>query len=234
MPKPRLSVVTGCTDRPAHLRRLVDSLTLLSEQQPEIIIADAGDNPLNPSDWPECRVVREYPRVGHAKGYNDLFSRANGDWVTWMNDDAEVLTHHWDTRAIQIMEKNPWIGMGAFAFANVDYGQPFRVEQYHGMWYANFGILKREYGDWLGWFDDEACYCYGADNSLAFKVYLSGKMVMPIPQVRIAHHPILDAHRRRNESGQPKDVEGLIHKYGPLIPQMQHFFKQHRERRVID
>lgn len=209
----------GHLDRPEHFHRLYDSVAAYTTVDWEMVVSDASETrPLDRKLYPDnVVIIKEQPRLGHSRGYNKAFNASQGKWVVWLNDDCEV-TPKWAEEAIGFMERNPWVGIGALYYCN--FYEPYYVNSYWQMPYANFGILDREYGNQLGWFDEDV-EMYGADNSLSFKAYLTGKVVRGIPNARIIHKPFMDEHRLVNESKQPRDCAILGNKYSHLSDVMQ-------------
>lgn len=215
-----LSIVLGHLDRPEYFHKLHETIKAYTNGIDwEIVVSDASyDRPLDPLKYPENVVIlEERPRLGHSRGYNMAFRATKGKWVVWLNDDCEV-TPDWASEAIGFMERNPWVGMGALYYCI--HAEPYYINSYWQMPYANFGILDRQYGADLGWFDEDM-EMYGADNSLSFKVYLSGRAVRGIEKSRIIHRPFMDKHRPDNESKQPRDCQILGNKYSHLTDVMQ-------------
>lgn len=214
---PTLSLVTGTRNRPDSFLHLLDSVVTHTSVPWEMLVADASDQPLF-CDHPNVRVLPERPRLGMSRGYNRAFRKAQGEFVLWLNDDAEVLAGYAE-EALRFMRAYPEIGLGALHYS--ESGGGFHVNAYCGMVYANFGILRRELGNQVGWFDEELVM-YGNDNALTFRVLMSGKGVSGIPQARLLHHPIHDPERAANteHNRRVRDVERLIEKYGPHLARM--------------
>lgn len=222
-----LSIITGTLDRPDSLSRMIQSIIKNTQDVNwELIISDAGINqPVDLSQLPaNCFVIPEKPRLGHCKGYNKIFKLARGKWVVWLNDDA-VVQPNWASEAIKFMEKySDFVGLGALYWANE--GSNYKVDWYQDMPYANFGILSKEFGDEVGWFDDDILYFYGGDNSLAFKCYLAGKLVAGIPTAKVLHRPYMDTYRPVNESHQVEDARKLMNRYRPYLKTMQKVYNE--------
>ena len=211
---PVLSIVVGTVDRPAHIAKCIESVVQHTTVPWELIVTDASREPLvleKPDE--RIRVIREAPRLGHAKGYNRAFREARGKWVCWLNDDAEA-TPGWASSAVQFMESAPWCGLGCFYHS--ENGCCYHLNEYQGFIYANFGILSKEFGDELCWFD-ECVNMYGADNSITFKTLLSGRGVSGIPGGKLMHRPIWDAVREQNVAGQIEDARKLMDKYRDFL-----------------
>lgn len=208
----KLSLVTGTRNRPDALKRLIQSVLKHTPQPYEFLIGDASDEPAR-LNVPEHIVVwPEKPRLGHSRGYNHLFRLAEGEFIIWLNDDAEVMEGYAEN-AIAFMEAHPQIGLGALHYS--ENGGPFHVNSAWKCIYANFGIFRKDFGRRIGWFDEEI-EMYGADNSITFRTLLAGKGVADIPNARILHHSMDDAVRRENQNGRIHDNRILTKKYIPL------------------
>lgn len=214
--KPLLSFVTGTLNRRDGFNRMLRSIVERVKVPWELVVSNAS-NDLYPDVYPpNVKVFHEKPRLGCVKGYNYAFRRARGRWVIWLNDDAEVMPGC-DTNAIEFMEHHPKVGLGALYYA--ENMLPYHVSDYHDMIYANFGIINRELGNYVGWFDDYLMM-YGNDNSLTFKVLLAGLGVVGIPRARIWHHAFPDAVRIENMKNQPSDANLLMQHYRHRIEEM--------------
>lgn len=211
-----LSIVIGTVDRQPHLNRFVQSVIENTDISYELIILDAGINPID-IKGENIKVIREPKKLGYAKGYNIGFRAAQGKYVTFLNDDCEVQPH-WAVEAVRFMDKTPWCGLGAIYYSN--YGNDdFHISEWLELPYANFGIISKALGDKLGWFD-ECVFTYGGDNSLTFKVLLDGKGIAGIPYSKIIHNPISDANKIANMDRQSEDARNLLLKYRHRLPDM--------------
>jgi len=220
---PKLSIVTGHCNRPDSLARLIRSIEACAVVDWELVVSDASSVTFV-SDNARVRIMPEKPRLGCTKGYNRAFRHARGEWVLWLNDDAEVL-HGFDNTSIAFMEAYPQIGLGALHYSEC--GGPFHVNEAWGCLYANFGILRRSLGDDIGWMDPEL-EMYGCDNSLTLKVLLKDKGVADIPEARVIHHSVNDAVRAGNQKNRTKDNRTLTVKYMPLRRHWLANYKKHR------
>lgn len=209
--KPTLSLVTGTLDRPESFQRLLSSIEKHTSVPWELVVADASEVPYVPI-LPNVHVLHECPRLGFTKGYNLAFKHCLGKWVIWLNDDAEVMPGYAET-AIAFMESHARIGLGALPYADGD-SSFFRVNTYMRLPYANFGIISRELGNQVGWFDEDFPM-YGSDNSLTFRVLMAGKGVSAISGQFIRHHAMQDDHRKRNQASRISEAKKLQDKYRP-------------------
>jgi GT2 family glycosyltransferase len=131
--------------------------------------------------------------------------------VIWLNDDAEVCEGY-DVAAIDFMRAHPGIGLGALHYS--ESGGEFHVNSAWGCIYANFGIFRREVGEKVHYFDEEIAM-YGADNSIALRLLMSGYGVADIPAARVIHHSEKDSIRAQNQQGRRMDAKVLQDKYMP-------------------
>lgn len=230
----KLSLVTGTLNRHDSFKRLVDSIVKHTSVPWELVVSDASDVPVECSH-PNVRILPERPRQTCVKGYNRAFRESRGEWVIYLNDDAEVQPGYAE-KSIRFMEAHPSIGLGALYYQENENRLPgsvyrrepsFCVNTWAGMIYANFGILRRSFGDSLGWFDDDLTM-YGNDNSLACRTLLAGYGIAPIPGSRIVHHVVLDRMKLDNQKFRKKDGETFLRKYAPYKAQMQRVYGRNR------
>lgn len=222
-----LSLVTGTYKRPDSLARLVTSIMVHTQLDWELLIAD-GDG--SAEAWAKHERIRVIPDgetpLGHTKAYNRCFRMCQGEWVLWLNDDAEVEPGY-DVYAVSFMRTHPAIGLGCLYYREKrgDKFTEYHINRYRGMLYANFGILAKEFGDSLGWFDEDFPM-YGADNSLAFRTLLAGRGIAGISDAHLVHHSEQDEVRAANQEHR-KVVSGLFNsKYGQYMDQMHRTFTQ--------
>jgi GT2 family glycosyltransferase len=216
MSDPLLSLVTGTVNREASLKRLVHSIVERTTVSWECVIADASDTPIDETSFPaNVRVIPDRPRSTCTQGYNRAFHATRGQWVLFLNDDAEVMPGYAEA-AIEFMKAHDHIGLGALHYS--EDGGPYHVNSAWNCIYANFGILSRAIGEHVGWFDTDLDM-YGCDNSLTFRVLLAGHGVADIPDARIRHHSEKDEVRTANQASRLRDNETLHDKYWPLRDQ---------------
>lgn len=226
---PVLSLITGTLNRPAAFRRLLDSIIEKTVISWELIVGDACEEQTYTLDVPEnVTVFHEKPRLGHSKGYNKAFRMAKGEYLLWLNDDAEVCEGYAD-EAVGFMEDNPQIGLGALHYS--ENGGPFHVNSAWDCMYANFGIFRKDVGEKVGYFDEEI-QMYGADNSIAFRMLLAGYGIADIPEAKILHHSVSDRLRQDNQANRYRDNKTLQYKYLPLKSRWLPVYLLHRRESV--
>lgn len=222
----KLSVVTGTRNRPDAIDRLIDSVIRLTSVDYELLVSDASDRPGTLASWSNrrLRIIEERPRLGHSRGYNAAFAQCRGDYILWLNDDAEVCRDY-DVESIAFMEAHPQIGLGALHYS--ENGGPFHVNSAWGVPYANFGIFPRELGQKVGFFD-ERISMYGADNSFTFRILLSDHGIADIPRARVIHHSEKDLVRAKNQAGRSRDNQTLQNIYMPYRRAWTSAYHRHR------
>lgn len=223
MDAPILSLITGKVGRDESFQRLVHSIVTRTDVPWELVVSDASEFAY-PSSVSNIRVIHESPRLTCVQGYNAAFTAARGKYCLYLNDDAEVLPGY-ATEAVKFMEANPRIGLGALHYS--ENGGPFHVNSSWGVTYANFGIISKQLGDSVGWFDTDL-KMYGNDNSLGFRVLLAGRGIADIPEVRVLHHVVQDQARAENQASRLRDNHTLTEKYLPLRLQWLSTFNRHK------
>lgn len=229
-PRVDVTVITGHGERHASMDRLFVSLLSLRCSW-ELAVSDFSAKPWTPRYEPAANEVslsltRDYPRTSMRSQYNMMARAAAGRWVVWVNDDAEVLSGSIES-AIAFMRLNHEIGVGAFYYQEGQ-GTPWRVNDYLGTVYANFGIIERIFGDEIGWFG-EYLFSYGIDNEICFRSLLHGRGVVGIPPAKIVHH-IDGSARKECDSARHRPTASayLQERYGPLMPRMKTVHDRYR------
>jgi len=224
---PLLSIVVGTRDRAEGYRAMLDSIRAhTGEVEWELLVEDVSDSPHYAKEEDRVRVFRRFPPDGHIKGYNRMFRQAQGEWVTWLNDDSIVMPG-WAEQAIKWMQGHPLVSLGCLTWS--DAGGPWHVAEWHEMPYANFGLLRRGLGDAVGWFDEVSTF-YGGDNTLALRVILAGHAVEGVPGRHVSHGRFQDRHRPANESTQIQDLRAISAKYDSLWTKIKDIYaKKHAE-----
>jgi GT2 family glycosyltransferase len=177
----------------------------------QLVIADASEE--EHAVWsPEVFKInnlvsysywREWPPQGFIKGYNAAIKYgATGDFVVWLNDDCE-LEPGWGEAVFKHMAEHSDV-IGAMFFSDI--GTKYRVCSYCGMLYANFGIIKRDLGNQLGWFD-ERLFMYGGDTAISVLALSYGISTIPIPGCHIRHARQESGHAvERNTTARKSDL----------------------------
>lgn len=185
----------------------------------ELLVSDVGDPETPPyrvaeghPDAERIRVYREWPRRGPAAGFNKLAAAAKGEWLCWLNDDVEVLPR-WASAMIEALDGWEEVGLGAFYYWTPQ-RKEFFVQQHAGMLYANFGCMRTELFRRVGGFD-VACWKYGMDNTISFRVLHRGLAIAAVEGARLLHHKSDEEYQPGDEEKQRAALAHLEKAYGP-------------------
>ena len=93
--EPIATVVVPTRDRPRMLKRAVASALCQSQTDIEVVIVDDGSEHPVVTDWPDprVRVIRREDRGGPCIARNDGMAASRGRWITFLDDDDELLPH---------------------------------------------------------------------------------------------------------------------------------------------
>lgn len=92
MPSPRLSIIIPTHNRPQLLRRAIRSALAQTISNIEIVVVDDGSKPpVALPDYPQVKVIRLFPNQGGAAARNIGAKAANARWITYLDDDDELM-----------------------------------------------------------------------------------------------------------------------------------------------
>ena len=189
---PLLSVLTGTRNRPEILSDMVRSVLEHTKHPFELLIGDASDgSPFECGD-PRVRVLQESTPLGPVRGFNKLFRQAQGDLVCWLNDDLEVLPC-WSDAVVGVFESYPEVDLVCLPLMEPEDPDPF-ILLYKQIPYAQMGVIRRDVGDSLGWFD-ERYQNYGPDIDFTMRFIDSDRRMAPVYGRVLRHHKIEDGNR---------------------------------------
>lgn len=208
MTGPILSIVTGTRNRKHSYERLIRSIREHAQVPYEIVVADASNDPRYAEDAGDIRVLLERPPEGYCSGYNRAMFRCRGEFVTFLNDDCEVLPG-WDSIAVDFMRKTPECAIGCIFFkdyAGRGSARHFTLQSLLKLTYANFPVMRRDWVCDIGGFDESFRF-YAGDTDLSFRAIADGHAVVGIPGCKILHYREQDSQRMDNLSGALPDGE---------------------------
>ena len=186
-----LSIVLGTFNRFGRLRGLIDSVRENVGRSYEIVVADGGSTD-GSREWlaeqPDVVLIGERSLLGAVNAYNKAFRMSSGRYVAHLNDDCVLLDDILDD-ACDILDGQPSVGEVALPFVDVG-GKP--IVNYINMngtsvLYANFGVLRRDLGNQVGWWGDYL-YTYGGDCELSFNIWASGYRVVAFSGKHVHHY----------------------------------------------
>lgn len=234
----RISIVVPTFQRPHSLQRCLSSIAATVRSKHEVIVVavagdvetigvaqQAADEGSREGGVGEVRTLTQERREGFVKAANLGFRSARGTFVLQINDDCELLPHSVEN-AMRFMEAaaHGAVGMAAFfhdspvtrnihAQIQLD-GRWFYVCHVRGLCYANYGVVRREVGEQLGWFD-ERYFMYGADPDFSLKIWHDAKLrVEPCPGALIHHAELNDDRGTSERARQGEDNARLFAKWG--------------------
>jgi len=212
---PILSITTGTRNRPDSIERFVASVLEHTRVPFELLVADASDRvpPFSCSDA-RVRVHREDPPLGPVRGSNALFRRASGSWVCFLNDDLEV-TPGWDEAVMTATARHPEVDL--FCLPVLERGeQSAKILLFCGLPYACMGVVRREAGEALGWYDESYRF-YATDPDFAMRVIVAGRRLAPVLGTCMVHERVVDEERASHGAALVWDNARLSRTWRPRL-----------------
>lgn len=229
MGPPTVSIVLGTYNRRDRLIRCCEKVEANVAVPHEMIVVDGGSTD-GTRDWlaaqrnVRLRVILEERREGATRAYNKGFRAAAGRYVMWLNDDSYPLPGAVEA-AVAMIERPDLsdVGMVAFYHNHVRErnrldtiekgGVTYAVYNVRGVPYANFGLLRRELGERLGWLDERYYFC-AWDPDLSLKVQReAGLKVIGCRQAIVYHEEVIDDRKAADVSIIDVDNAKLFEKW---------------------
>jgi GT2 family glycosyltransferase len=226
MPNPLVSIIVPTYRRPAELERCLRSIQNTVSQDHEVIcVCVADDGPtLDMIKNHHVQTITQPSRGGAVQAMNLGFRAAQGEYLTQINDDCELLPHA-IANAVRFLEApaHDHIGQAAFfhdSRVRRNIHQQIYIEDtwyyvchVRGLCYANFGLARRSLYRQLGFFD-ERYFMYGADPDFSLKIWHEAKLsVEPCPGALVKHHELNDERGAKERAGQASDNAKLFAKW---------------------
>jgi GT2 family glycosyltransferase len=225
---PLVSIVAPTYGRAGLLARMLASVEATVALPHEVICVTVGD------DGPTQELLAGAPGVvnlvearrgGFVRAANAGFGAARGRWVCQLNDDCELMPYAVEN-AVRFMEAPAHRDVGQAAFfhdtpvrRNIEReirveGTRYVVCHVRGLCFANFGLVSRELGDRLGWYD-ERFFMYGADPDFSLRVWHeAGLRVSPCAGALVRHLEVEDERSSGERRRQGEDNALLFEKWG--------------------
>lgn len=211
---PLLSIVVVTRNRQAELHRCLRSLTHLSHQSFEIVVIDNASTDglaeMVAQDFPDVRLFRADRNFGCGVGRNIGARVARGDYIWFIDDDAEVIVPDAAERLIEKLESDPSIGaIGGEAIVD-EFGSIIGVKHLelsaNGMTMGHYNtdigaddwpdvrllagcnvFLRRADFEAFGGFDPN--YKHGwEDTDFAWRMFKSGRRLLIAGFAPVLHH----------------------------------------------
>lgn len=203
---PVVSIVIATYARIERLKRCIAGIRSNVAIPHETIVVGAGGGD-GTEDWlaeqADVRYIREFRREGACRAYNKGFRAAAGRYVMWLNDDSFPLAGAVEA-AVRTIERPELADVGMVAFYhNLDRlwnrldtverdGLAYSIYNVRGYTYANFGLLRRELLERVGWLDERYYFC-AWDPDLSLKVqHGAGLLVVGCRDALVYHEELID------------------------------------------
>ena len=194
---PRLTVGITTRNRPASLRRCVESLRHIAHLSPEILVFDdATDVPVSTvlTPHPGLRIIRDDRGPGNIVGRNTLMREASTDAVLLLDDDAALLEGPALERAHAILARDRTVAAVAFAQANDD-GRPWpesmqpargQSARYVAAFIGFAHLLRRDIFLQLGGYRERFVF-YGEEKDYCLRLLDHQHAVVYLPDALVMH-----------------------------------------------
>jgi GT2 family glycosyltransferase len=202
MNSPGLTVGITTRDRPAALRRCVQSLRHLARLDPELIVFDdASRQPaveqLADLDAPgPLRVLRDDAGSGYIAGRNRLVREAAAPFVLLLDDDTALLDDRSVEGGLAVLRGDSRVGAIAFAQARAD-GSPWPAAMQPAATaspavipaFIGFAhLVRRELFLELGGYRERFVF-YGEEKELCIRLMDAGYRTVFLPSAYVVHDP---------------------------------------------
>lgn len=200
-----MSVLTiGITTRhrPLALARLITSLELLAEFEPQVIVFDDGSEPSAAETVRECgspfpiRIIRDDAGSAYIAGRNCIVRESATPFVLLLDDDAVVLSSAPVRQALEVLRHDERVAAVGFAQAEAD-GRPWPISMQPGPAtvpafvpaFIGFAHLLRADAFRAHGGYRELLVFYGEEKELCVRLWHAGQKIVYLPQALIAHVP---------------------------------------------
>lgn len=224
---PAVSIVIATYARLERLKRCIAGVraNVTLPHETVVVGGGAGDGT---EAWmeaqPDLRFIRETRREGATRAYNKGFRAARGTYVMWLNDDSYPLARAVEA-AVRTIERPELADVGMIAFYhNLDRpwnrldsvehgGLTYSVYNVRGTIYANFGLLRRDLLERLGYLDERYYFC-AWDPDLSLKVQReAGLAVVGCREALVYHEELIDERKSEDLPVVSEDNEKLFAKW---------------------
>jgi GT2 family glycosyltransferase len=197
---PRLAIGITTKNRPDALAACLESLDVLRDLAPEILVFDDASEPpaaAGPAVRTRpVRVLRDAAAPGYIVGRNRLVRAASSPNVLLLDDDTIVFTQEAIEEALRVFDGDPRVGAVAFAQAEAD-GRPWPPSMqpstvaYRCIVPSFIGfahLLRRDVFLSLGGYREQFIY-YGEEKDFCLRLLDAGYRTVYLPDARVGHIP---------------------------------------------
>ncbi len=221
-----LSIVIATKDRAELLDEMLISLEYAADGvRYEVIVIEGGSADDTLEVLKSHGIKRVYSEVEYlgerrhawSQLYNFGFSQANGRWAMYASDDI-IFEEACISRALKILNQQPPnVAGGIFFYKNEiaeagwdDYGIDYTFGKKLLM---NYGIIRLDYFHEVGGLNEEYKF-YCADGDLCFKLYESGRTLIPLPECFVIHNNVMDSVKQANADASTEDIRLYSQRWG--------------------
>ena len=226
-----VSIVVPTFNRFERLRRCIDNIRQNVGVPLEIIVVDGGSTD-GAREWlsgqSDLRVILEPQREGAVRAFNKGFRAAAAPLVMWLNDDAFPLAGSVEA-AVQTLERPDLTDLGMVAFYHNWHSErnvldevtfnntTYQMCHVRGYPYANFGLLRRELLERMG-YADERFYFFAFDPDLSLKIQLGQGLKVLGCRRAVVHHDEHHDERKLADLAAGQDDNAKLFAKWPLPP----------------
>ncbi|UCD28037.1 MAG: glycosyltransferase family 2 protein [Planctomycetota bacterium] len=207
--KPVLSIVIVTYSRSKRLHKCISGIQENVTTPTEIIVVSRKDN-LDTAEWarlqPEIRFIINTNGQQPDSAYYKGFHAATGTYVMWLDDNSFPLPGAIDS-AVNMLQHTGMIDVGMIGFYHNHDDELNRFDsiEHNGVIYStynvqgllctNFGILRRQLLNTLGYLNEESFY-YGWEFDLSIKIQRqAGMKVIGCPKALIFQEEMIDKQK---------------------------------------
>jgi GT2 family glycosyltransferase len=197
----RLTVGVTTRNRPAALRRCLQSLRVLAPLTPRIVVFDDTSDPpaidaLDGDVPPGVTVIRDERQAGNIVGRNRLVREAATPYVLLLDDDAVVFSSASVESAIAVLESDASVAAVGFAQAERD-GRPWPEGMQPGRGsrpvyvsaFIGFAhLVRRDTFLQLGGYRESFVF-YGEEKDFCVRALEAGLRIVYLPGALVGHLP---------------------------------------------
>lgn len=152
--------------------------------------------------------------------YNFGFARARGRYGMYGSDDI-LLSPDCLTRAVRYLDSlHPSVAGGIFFYKNIhtrpDWDK-FGIDFTYGhKLLMNYGLVRLNALAAVGGFDESYRF-YCGDGDMCYKLYQSGRLLVPVPGCFVVHNNVLDDQKNANVQNSGEDIARYKRKWRHFV-----------------
>ena len=189
-----LTILIATYNRLSALKTAIEAVAVQTRCSHEVIVIDGGSTD-GTIEYLKSRSditpVFQGKLLGVPRSYNEVWRQIESKYTAWLSDDTE-LTNHGIDLAIEILEKDPKIGMVGLKTKDVigsriDNPYVGALSEYQIL-NCNHGVMSFELARSIGFFNEDYAM-YMIDPDLTASVLCTGKKVVMTKPICILHYP---------------------------------------------